>query len=324
MKNKKSFYYLMHRTSMLFVVLCMFTLMFHPVIGKAELGEGLKQRIIQKLIERRRAKKTDDAEKAPTSEQGFYVSGKGQRTTQSINKREYIVYTPPRLRARGSIPLLVVLHGGFGSAKQIEKYIGLEPYADRSGFIIAYLHGTKVARLLPSSMEGWNGGECCGLPQDNNVDDVGFISNVVHEIVQRYGVDPAQVYGTGHSNGAIMTYRMLCETDVYRAGVPYSGALEMAVDTCPKARGKRILAIHGANDLNVPVQGGHSPTGINKETDYRSQAYTQGVFLRSGADIQMLILAGAEHKPETLNAALLATEGVTLPQKIVMFLGLDR
>ena len=36
------------------------------------------------------------------------------------------------------------------------------------------------------------------------------------------------------------------------------------------------------------------------------------------------LLPNAEHKPETINADLLALEGVTLPQKIVSFLNLTR
>ncbi len=220
-------------------------------------------------------------------------------------------------------PLLVVLHGGFGNAQQIRSYIGLEPFADRAGFIIVYPDGTKVARMLSEKRKGWNGGECCGLPSITKVDDVAFITHTVDKMITDYGVDRANVYGTGHSNGAIMTYRLMCETNLYRAAVPYSGTLSMNVETCPAARGKRILAIHGQNDLNLPVQGGYTVKGFNKRTNYRSQQFTHDVFTRSGAKFQSLILPGAEHKPETLNAVLLATENVTLPQKIVAFLGLS-
>gem|GEM_PF-517645 len=285
---------------------------------------GLRQKWAEAIAKRR----SDNAARVlidiPMSSEGFHVRGAGKSVTQALGDRSFILYTPPATKPAGAIPLLVVLHGGGGSASQIQGYLGIEPYADRAGFIVVYLNGTKVMRGASTERAGWNGGECCGLPQSRNIDDVGFIRQVIDYMVEHYGVDRGQVYGTGHSNGAIMTYRVLCETDIYKAAVPYSGALELAVESCPYVRGKRILAIHGARDDNLPVKGGHTISGFNQKTNYRSQEYTKSVMLKSGADYQQLILADAAHKPETINRALLETEHMTLPQKIVTFLGLDK
>lgn len=259
----------------------------------------------------------------PSSSQGFGVRGAGRSITHTIGARSFIAYIPSGHSQARPAPLLIVLHGGLGNAAQIQSYIGLEPYADRYGFLIAYADGTKAARLLRNVRKAWNAGECCGLPGEKNVDDVGFVAQVVHEMTARYGADPRFVYGTGHSNGAMMTLRILCESDLYRAAVPFSGTLTLSAERCPKAKGKRILAIHGAEDYNVPVAGGYTEVGVNRTTSYRSQTATKEIFARSGADYRLLILPDAAHKPETLNAALLQTEGVTLPQKIVSFLGLE-
>ena len=260
-----------------------------------------------------------------SSKEGFYVRGKGKSHQETLGDRTYIVYTPPAasLPRTGNIPLLIVLHGGFGRAAQIQHYIGLDPLADKYGFIIAYLDGTPVARRLSAKREGWNAGGCCGQPETNNVDDVGFIRSSIAAIHEKYGIDPAQVYGTGHSNGGMMTQRILCETTLYKEGVSISGTLQMERKTCPAAKGKHIVDIHGAQDENLPVAGGHGPKAINKKTDYKSQAHTKAVFEASGATYQLILLDGATHKPETINAALIKTKGKTLPQEIIDVLGLD-
>lgn len=255
---------------------------------------------------------------------GLYVRGAGESKTISIGDRDFILYTPAQAKPMGQRPLLIVLHGGLGSGEQIQKYIGLEPYADRYGFLIAYMNGTKVARALSRERKGWNAGACCGLPQKKEVDDVGYIVGAANLLVREQGVDPARIYGTGHSNGGMMTYRMLCEADLYRGAVIYAGVLELNVDRCPLASHKPILALHGGKDENVPFEGGHPTKGVNHGMEYNSQAYTESVFRNSGASFTSILLPEAEHRPETINAALLATKGLTLPGEIVSFLGLER
>lgn len=260
-----------------------------------------------------------------SSSEGLNVYGTGQSINETLGERSFILYKPANASTQKSpMPLVVVLHGGLGNAAQIKGYIGLEPYADKYGFMIAFMDGTPVAKLLSSSREGWNAGDCCGQPAEKNVDDVGFITSAVKYIESKYGADPTRIYGVGHSNGAMMTYRMLCDSNLYNAAAIYAGTLEIKADTCPYVRGKHILALHGALDENVPIQGGHTQVGVNRKTDYTSQEYTASVFTRSGANYTHIVLPNATHKPESINADLLATEKVTLPQKIVTFLGLDR
>lgn len=280
-----------------------------------------KAGIFKKLLEKR----ADMAERSKHPKDGLYFRGKGTDHSETIDGRNFIVYVPDSLTKRkGDIPLLVVLHGGFGSAAQVKQYIGLDPLADTYGFLVTYLDGTQVARKLPSKLRGWNAGECCGKPQIDKIDDVSHITKVVEYIVQEYGANPNKVYGTGHSNGSMMTMRMMCETDLYKSAVGMSGPLELNVKTCPAAKGKHILAIHGQNDQNAPLEGGYGTKAINKKTNYRSQAYSKEVFENSGAIYDLLVLPNAEHSPETLNTVLLEKEGLTLPQKIVSYLGLDK
>lgn len=300
------------------LIISILTLSIFSFSSSAENRRSMKIGFIKKILEQREKNK----ENPNFSEKGFYVEGTGRSHNETLGDRSYIVYTPKSLPPRGQIPLLVVLHGGFGNAEQIKKYIGLDTFADQGGFIVAYLDGTQVGKSLPTKMKGWNAGGCCGQSAALQVDDIGFIASVINNMSNKYGIDPSQVYGTGHSNGAMMTQRVLCETNLYKNGVTISGTLQLDYETCPSAQGNFVINIHGAQDENLPVNGGHTTAGINTRTNYKSQENTRAVFDRSGATYELILLEGANHSPETLNGVLWKTEGMSLPQKIVTSLGL--
>ncbi len=229
--------------------------------------------------------------------------------TETFQNREMIVYTPPGLPPAGKRGLVVVLHGGLGNAQRIasqqsESALNMNAVAGRNGFVVAYLSGTPATRFMGSDKLSWNaGGGCCGQPSVNDVEDVGYIKGAIAYLVGKYGIDPARVYGMGHSNGAIMTQRVECETGIYAAIVALSGPLNVPVESCPAAAGKRILAIHGANDENVPVNGGKGTKGVSGAT-FSSEAHSQQVFTNSGADYTTNIVPGADHALADIDAAL--------------------
>ncbi|OYV73814.1 MAG: hypothetical protein B7Z74_03290, partial [Deltaproteobacteria bacterium 21-66-5] len=131
-----------------------------------------------------------------------------------------------------------------------------------------------------------------------------------------------RVFGMGHSNGAMMTQRLMCETHLYAAGVAVSGPLNLRVDECPAAKGARILAIHGADDQNVPIGGGEGTKGLSHAV-YSSEAHSKQVFEASGASYTLDIVPNAGHKMDHISAAIAKTEGETVPQKAARFFGLD-
>ena len=66
--------------------------------------------------------------------------------------RSYGVYRPAGLT--GPAPLVVMLHGGFGTGAQAEKSYGWDAQADAGHFVVAYPNGLDRA---------WDaGGGCCG------------------------------------------------------------------------------------------------------------------------------------------------------------------
>ena len=246
---------------------------------------------------------------------------------ENYDGRGLLVYVPAQLPLQGKRALVVVLHGGLGNAKRIEsgqseRGLNMDAVAERGAFIVAYLNGTPVTRRLGADKLGWNaGGGCCGLAAENNVDDVHYIQGAVEFLASRYGIERGRVYGMGHSNGAMMTQRMTCETGVFAAAVAISGPLNIDVASCPAARGRRVLAIHGAEDENVPVAGGRGIQQLSRAV-YNSEDRSGRIFTTSGAQYVLQIVKGADHKLGNIEEALQRTEGVSIAEKSARFFGL--
>lgn len=168
--------------------------------------------------------------------------------------RTYHVHVPT---AAGDepLPLLIALHGGTGWGLQFRDASGFDELAESEGFIVAYPDGTQILRRRESRV--WNGGACCGLASDTRrgVDDVGFISMMIDEIAADHRVDTGRIYATGHSNGAIMAYRLACELSDRIVAVGFqAGSLE--IDGCQPDEPVAAMAIHGTDDTNLPIDGG--------------------------------------------------------------------
>jgi polyhydroxybutyrate depolymerase len=242
--------------------------------------------------------------------------------------RDLLVYVPDSAPPPSGRALVVVLHGGLGNAERIvggeggESGLNLDKLADKDGFVVAYLNGTPVTLRLGDQFLGWNaGGGCCG--QSVSSDDERYISGAVAYLEQKYGVDPARVFGIGHSNGAMMAQRMVCDTHVFAATVAVSGPLNLPVTACPDARGQRVLAIHGAADQNVPIAGGRGSEGY-AQVAWSSEARSEQVMTASGASYTLDVVPGAPHRLDDIDAAMRRTKGVSLGETALRFFGLEK
>ena len=159
--------------------------------------------------------------------------------------RTYRVFTPGSLASGARVPLVVVLHGGFGTGVEAERAYHWDDLATRFGFVVLYPDGFERA---------WNAGTCCGAPQRRNIDDVGFLSALIGRVVRERNLDPNRIYVTGMSNGAMMAYRMACDAPLAIAAIgPVSGTLTVP---CKQPKPTSVLAVHGLSDENVPFGGG--------------------------------------------------------------------
>jgi polyhydroxybutyrate depolymerase len=172
------------------------------------------------------------------------------RLTAGGHERSAIVYVPALADDSRAHPLVVVLHGHFGSGAQAERSMGFDPLADRFGFILAYPNGVD---------RGWNDGRSdAGGAHFPSVDDVTFLDSLIDRIEASYRVDARRVYIAGHSNGAFMANRFAAERPQRVAAVA-SVAGTLGVVIVSKLEPKTpvsSLDIWGSADRLVPPTGG--------------------------------------------------------------------
>lgn len=190
----------------------------------------------------------------------------GTVTTADGRTRGYRLYVPSSLPTDQPVPLLVGLHGATGWAQQFETNSQYDGLAEANGVLVAYLEGVGAGpnadAVFGSAIRTWNGGACCGPAQRQQVDDVAFVRAVIDQVAASHDVDPSRVWATGHSNGAIMSYRLACElSDRITAVAFYAGTLELP--TCAPTRPVSLMHVHGTGDRNIPYAGGIGDNGIS-------------------------------------------------------------
>ena len=170
-------------------------------------------------------------------------------------QRSYIAHMPPAADWMQPLPVVLNFHGGGGNAAQLQKSIKMDAVADREGFIAVYPNGTGRFR---KRLLTWNAGSCCGQAQKDNVDDVGFVLHLLDDLGTRTAIDRERIYAAGHSNGAMLAYRLAAEaTDHFSAIAAVSGG--MVVKNFAPANPIPILHIHSVDDPRALYDGGLGP-----------------------------------------------------------------
>jgi polyhydroxybutyrate depolymerase len=240
------------------------------------------------------------------------------RRTIAIDGREMDLFSP-RGMENARAPLLLVLHGGLSSAREFRSRYDIVPEATAAGVHVVYLNGTLQGRPR-ADRRVWNAGDCCANARDQNIDDVGFLADVITALVQAGLADPNQVWLLGSSNGGMMSYRFACERRSMIRGV-VGLSVPIVIPVCDNASGVRILHVHGTADSTVPLEGGGRGDRL-MGADFRSLEQTVGILRAGGAQVEVMLVPGAEHGAQEVDAGLRREMGVTLGQVTLQFMGL--
>lgn len=182
-------------------------------------------------------------------------------------ERKYLLHVPESYESSQSVPLLVALHGGGGDARNMKRSYGFDSVAEDYGFIVVYPDGTGD---LPYSLHTWNSGYIDAYASRNNISDVQFIYELIIHLSDEYNINISEIYMTGHSNGAMMTYRFAAEHSGMLAGIaPVSGSVggkatedgELYLIPEPE-HPVSVVHIHGKLDEQVLYEGGSGEKGF--------------------------------------------------------------
>lgn len=169
--------------------------------------------------------------------------------------RDVGVFDPREGDEIGLRPLVLVLHGGLGDDDDTValSFVKLNRLAREDDFLVAYPHGVAGH---------WNDGRNLEryFSQREAIDDIGFLSALIGDLVEKRDVNPETVFIVGVSDGAMMTHRFACERASQLRGftavigaMPYNVARRRS--RCEKDS-VSVLMINGTVDPVVPWDGG--------------------------------------------------------------------
>jgi poly(3-hydroxybutyrate) depolymerase len=174
----------------------------------------------------------------------------GTHTIQSGGQnRSYILRLPTNYNNNQAYRLVFSFHWVGGTAEQVDNgstsgiqwsYYGLR--------VDQYGKGNTIFVAPQGISNGWgnSGGQ-----------DITFVDNMIKTIEAGLCVDTTELFASGFSYGASMTYALACaRATVFRGVIVYSGGVLSGCDG-----GNQPIAyfgIHGLRDTTLPISGGRS------------------------------------------------------------------
>ena len=180
-------------------------------------------------------------------------------------ERKYFVSNPDGFIPTPT-PLIINMHGLNMTPDQQMQMTGFDIWGvDYSQITLVYPEGM----LNNNGQTSWNVGTYW---DQNNYDDIGFISAMIDSIADDYNIDLDRVYACGFSNGGYMAYELSCElSDKIAAFGSVSGNFMLNDDqSCNNNREIPIMHIHGTHDEVVSY---YSPSFDTSLTVIESMNY---------------------------------------------------
>jgi polyhydroxybutyrate depolymerase len=122
--------------------------------------------------------------------------------------------------------MVISLHPSFSNADNHMNAAKWQLLGDTANFISVYPNGTSNQQ--GSTNFSWN---AYNLSTSSSADDVGFLNALLDSMITNYAVDTCRIYISGFSNGAWMSWRMMCDfTNRFAAVAPLSGSWKYGRD----------------------------------------------------------------------------------------------
>jgi polyhydroxybutyrate depolymerase len=93
-----------------------------------------------------------------------------------------------------------------------------------AGYAVAYMNGSS--RRGGDNLRTWNAAHCCAYAQRKKINETAYADAAIEALDRRLGIDRSRIFLAGHSNGAMLSYRLAGAMKVTPRGIaPISGAI---------------------------------------------------------------------------------------------------
>lgn len=158
----------------------------------------------------------------------------GRNALGLFSERDAVLCVPPGIDPRKPTPLVVLFHGGGGSAEKILPM--LEAHAENRGFLL----------LAPQSLHPtWD------LVIAGNGPDRVRLDMALTSVSQRFMLDPGRLAFAGHSDGGSYAMSIGITNGDILSHVIVSSAGFLSVQA--QAGAPRIFISHGTGDEQIPI-----------------------------------------------------------------------
>jgi polyhydroxybutyrate depolymerase len=146
--------------------------------------------------------------------------------------------------------LVVALHGNGGNGESLQSALRISKLVNENSTVIAYPNGFE---------SGWNDIRV----KSEDVDDIGFISQLTQRLQEEYNISKENTSLLGVSNGGFMVQTLVCQNDSLvknMISVIASTPTELA-EQCKSFPSNSVFVL-GQKDNVIPYEGGELKTPI--------------------------------------------------------------
>jgi polyhydroxybutyrate depolymerase len=196
--------------------------------------------------------------------------------------RSYRIHIPPSYDGTTLMPLVLSFHGFTSNSISNAMMTNFSAKADEEGFIAVFPNGatdllflTFCRIFLDRFGRYWNAGFCCGNAVKRDINDVGFVQELIKKLQKNINIDTNRIYVTGMSNGGMMSHRLGAEfSDIIAAIAPVTGTIGGKYKDNPPyiipdpENPVSVIIIHGTKDPLVPYDGNDNFLSVNDSVSF--------------------------------------------------------
>ncbi|MDH5580462.1 MAG: hypothetical protein OEY33_01015 [Bdellovibrionales bacterium] len=166
-------------------------------------------------------------------------------------RKSAVLLIPDDYQKEEQIPLIVSLHGFIDPGIFINIALPIKSFVDSRKIFALKPFGTRDILLN----RFWNTGEwCCNFFQ-KKINDVEYLKNLILKIKNDFP-QIGKVIIMGHSNGAIMSQKMICDhPDIISGVISYAGAGLLKSRNCKTKKEFTYIQINGKKDALIKFEG---------------------------------------------------------------------